>query len=267
MHRIRGPGRFGLLSYENVPVYQPVTPLPGTHLVGVTGMPKPAIGESYEAWEWRMLRRTFAPEELRVHRGLELLDPRFAERLLRLEQQLRKEGIRFFRRETWRSSARQAFLFQRGRARPGSFATATLTSWHNGVDERGQPAGRAADYTVASRDLVRFHEIAAGVGLSSFGADSNDPDHVFLPLRTTPTPNEIALLRLLPRVPHVTLATGRPDGEIVPVGMRPELHASARRFAEEPFAKPPRPRLADPELLRAPWVERIEMVSGPADRH
>src|SRR5688500_20324608 len=57
----RGPGEFGLLSYLDVPIYRPVTPLPGTHVVGVPGMPHPAPGESYEQWEWRVLRTRYGP--------------------------------------------------------------------------------------------------------------------------------------------------------------------------------------------------------------
>src|SRR4051812_35708774 len=64
----RGPGRFGLLSYLDVPVYQPRTPQPGTHIVGVPGMPHPALGESYEQWEWRVLRTTYGPSARTVHR-------------------------------------------------------------------------------------------------------------------------------------------------------------------------------------------------------
>lgn len=249
-HDVWGPGRFGLLYYADVPVYQPSTPLPGTHTIGVPGLPAPARGESYEAWEWRVLQTPFGPEEQRVHRATEMLDPFVASRILRLERRLAEEGIPVRRRETWRSPVRQALLFQRGRSRPGPFATATLTSWHSAVDERGNPAARAADYDVSGRHMARFHQIAAEVGLESFGADSNDPGHVFLPIPISS--DEIALLRLLPRIREVTLATGRPADEPTDPVTRSLQRAAAARWLASPFEPVPevRPsRAPDPELL------------------
>src|SRR5215218_4084721 len=209
----RGPGRFGLLSYLDVAVYQPRTPQPGTHVVGVPGMPRPAPGESYEQWEWRVLRTTYGPSARTIHRETELLDPVFASRLLEFERRLRQRGVRASRRETWRAPERQAFIFQQGRSRPGPIATSTLTSWHNRVDRLGRPSARAADYAVAPRDLPLFHQVAAELVLETYGADSNDPGHVFLPDTEAATGMEVAVLRLLPRVPHVTLETGRPYDE------------------------------------------------------
>ncbi len=208
-----GPGRFGLLSYMDVPVYQPVTALPGTHVVGIPGLPAPAPGESHEAWEWRMLRAIHGADVRTVHRAIELMDPVAASKLLRFEGLLRRAGIPVRRRETWRSPQRQAWIFQQGRSRPGPFATTTLTSWHCRVDRLGRPASRAADYDVSPRHLPRFHALAAEVGLESYGADSNDPGHVFYVGQEWLSPAELAVMRLLPRVPHVTLATGRPDDE------------------------------------------------------
>jgi hypothetical protein len=210
---VRGPGKFGLLSYLDVPVYQPKTPMPGTHVVGVPGMPHPAPGESYEQWEWRVLRTPYGPSARTVHREMELLDPIFATHVMELERRLRAAGIPAYRRETWRSADRQAYLFQQGRSRPGSIATSTLTSWHNRVDRLGHAAARAADYDVPQRDLQAFYQIAQEVGLEAYGADSNDPGHVFLPDEDAASGLEIAVLRLIPRVPHVTLATGRPYDE------------------------------------------------------
>jgi hypothetical protein len=209
----RGPGRFGLLSYLDVPVYQPRTPQPGTHVVGVPGMPRPAPGESYEQWEWRVLRTTYGPSARTVRRETTLLDPVFASRLLELERRLRVRGVRAARRETWRAPERQAYIFQQGRSRPGPIATSTLTSWHNRVDRLGRPSARAADYAVAPRDLPTFHQVAAELVLETYGADSNDPGHVYLPDTESATGMEVAVLRLLPRVPHVTLETGRPYDE------------------------------------------------------
>jgi len=215
----RGPGRFGLLSYLDVPVYQPQTPQPGTHVVGVPGMPHPALGESYEQWEWRVLRTRYGPQADAVHREMELLDPIFATRLMRFERELAARGVHARRRETWRAPERQAFIFQQGRSRPGPVSTSTLTSWHNRVDRNGRAAGRAADYDVSARDLPLFHQIAAEVGIEGYGADSNDPGHVYLADTDAATGMEIAVLRLLPRVPHVTLATGRPFDEPAIPGM------------------------------------------------
>lgn len=209
----RGPGRFGLLSYLDVPVYQPRTPQPGTHVVGVPGMPHPAPGESYEQWEWRVLRSVYGPSARTVHRETALLDPLFASRLVEFERRLRVRGVWAQRRETWRAPERQAFLFQQGRSRPGPIATSTLTSWHNRVDAAGRPSGRAADYEVSNRDLPVFHQVAAELAIESYGADSNDPGHVYLPDTESASGMEIAVLRLLPRVPHVTLETGRPYDE------------------------------------------------------
>lgn len=231
---VRGWGRFGLLSYMDVPVYQPSTPLPGTHVIGIPGLPRPDSGESYEAWEWRMLRTQFGPEATRVHRGTEVLDPFFATRLMQFERRLTEAGVRAYRRETWRAPERQAYIFQQGRSRPGPIATATLTSWHSRRDARGQPAGRAADYNVGAGQLGRFHEIAREMGLGAYGADSNDPGHVYMPGDDVLPDADVIMLRLLPRVPHVTLATGRPVDEM-PVRPRGELLREAAAWVRQPF--------------------------------
>ncbi len=241
---IRGPGRFGLAAYMDVPVYQPITPLPGTHVVGVAGLPGPRQGESFEEWEWRVLRTEYSAAERQANRGLEVLDPFFASRILHLEQRLRDAGVRFGRRETWRSPQRQAFLFQQGRSRPGPLATATLTSWHSRVDVRGMPSARAADYNVSARQMPRFHEIAWEVGLESYGPDSNDPGHVFLPEHEDFPNGEVVLLRLLPRVPVVTLATGRPTDETVSRDQRALWRAASEEFASFAFVPHPVARLA-----------------------
>jgi len=249
----RGPGRFGLLSYLDVPVYQPRTPQPGTHVVGVPGMPHPALGESYEQWEWRVLRTRHGPQANAVHREMELLDPIFATRLMRFERELAARGVRARRRETWRAAERQAFIFQQGRSRPGAVSTTTLTSWHNRVDRNGRPAGRAADYDVAARDLPLFHQVAAQLGIEGYGADSNDPGHVYLPDTDAATGMEVAVLRLLPRVPHVTLATGRPYDEPAIPGMpnhwRELTAIFLSRWVPFPAAEvrlPPPPRIRVP---------------------
>ncbi|HEX8903734.1 MAG TPA: hypothetical protein VF771_02690, partial [Longimicrobiaceae bacterium] len=70
-----------------------------------------------------------------------------------------------------------------------------------------------ADYAVAARDLPIFHQVAAELVLETYGADSNDPGHVYLPDTESASGMEVAVLRLLPRVPHVTLETGRPYDE------------------------------------------------------
>ncbi len=237
--RALGPGRFGLLSYVDVPVYQPATPMPGTHIAGVVGHARPRPWESYEEWEWRVLRTEYGPEVQKVHRGLELLHPFVASRILALEEKLAEEGIPARRRETWRSADRQAYLFQRGRSRPGALATGTLTSWHSQVDERGNPAGRAVDYDVPARHMRRFHEIVASVGLSSFGHDSFDAGHVFLPDHVSVSPREIAMLRVLPRVPEVTLSTGLPVDRPLPPGGRDALRRAAQAFASFAFIRHP----------------------------
>ncbi|HEX5727549.1 MAG TPA: hypothetical protein VFX98_18900 [Longimicrobiaceae bacterium] len=216
---VRGPGRFGLLTYLDVPVYRPLTPQPGTHVVGVPGMPRPRPGETHEEWEWRVLRTAFGPGVRTVRRGTELLDPVFASRLLRFERLLRQRGVRAARRETYRPAERQAFIFQQGRSRPGPIATTTLTSWHNRVDRLGRPAARAADFDVAPAHLPRFHALADSLGLMSYGADSADPGHVYWPDEDAARGMELAVLRLLPRVPHVTLETGRPVDEAPIPGM------------------------------------------------
>ncbi|HET6764386.1 MAG TPA: hypothetical protein VFH27_11960, partial [Longimicrobiaceae bacterium] len=41
---VYGPGAFGLLSYLDVPVYQPRTPMPGSHVVAISGLPGPLEG-------------------------------------------------------------------------------------------------------------------------------------------------------------------------------------------------------------------------------
>ena len=235
----RGPGRFGLLSYLDVPVYQPRTPLPGTHVVGVPGMPHPLPGEGYEQWEWRVLRTTYGPAARVVHHEPELLDPVFGSRLLELERRLRARGVRVVRRETWRAPERQAYLFQQGRSRPGPIVTSTLTSWHNRVDRLGRPSARAADYAVAARDLPAFHQVAAELVLETYGADSNDPGHVYFPDTESATGMEVAVLRLLPRVPHVTLETGRPYDEQPIPGMPNYWRELTALFVTrwEPWAK------------------------------
>ncbi len=263
---VSGPGRFGLLSYSDVPVYQTVTPLPGTHVVGVAGLPHPAIGESYEGWEWRVLRTEYPASARQVRRELELLDPFFATRLMQLEQRLAANGVRAHRRETWRSPERQAYLFQQGRSRPGPLATTTLTSWHSQVNERGEPAARAADYDVAPQHLARFHQIAHEVGLDSFGADSNDPGHVFLPNTEELPPHEIPLLQLLPRVPVVTLASGRPDDERPSHEELARWHERQRDFLVAEFVAYPAPELALRHPPLRPPVATPEPGAAPAHR-
>jgi hypothetical protein len=240
----RGPGRFGLLSYADVPVYQPATPMPGTHLVGVPGQARPLPWESFEEWEWRMLRTDFGPAVHTVHRGLDTLAPDVAARILRLEARLAEEGIRAVRRETWRSPGRQAFLFQQGRSRPGPLATATLTSWHAQVDAAGNPAARAVDYDMPASALPRFHELAWEAGLSSFGPDSHDVGHVFLPAVEGVPGAEIILLRTLPRVAEVTLATGLPTDRPLPLSGRLGVQEASFAFADRPFIPAPSLRIA-----------------------
>ncbi|MBV9773909.1 MAG: hypothetical protein JO040_08160 [Gemmatimonadetes bacterium] len=258
---IRGPGRFGLASYMDVPVYQPATPLPGNHVVGIPGMPGPRPGETYEEWEWRVLRTQYGPEAQRVHRGLDVLDPIFAGRIMRLERALAEAGVHAARRETWRSPERQAFIFQQGRSRPGSFATSTLTSWHSRVDGRGHPAGRAVDYDVPGSQMGRFHEIVRQVGLESYGADSNDPGHVFLPGDESMTMREMSLLRLLPRVPVVTIATGRPESENATRDVIQQFRELARAFINQPLAATPLMELVV-SSLRAPTVHSSAAVAA-----
>lgn len=267
---IRGPGRFGLISYADIPVYQTVTPLPGTHVVGVKGLPRPALHESYEEWEWRVLRTEYPASVRESQRGLELLDPIFAARLIRMEQRLAERGVHARRRETWRSPERQAFLFQQGRSRPGPLATTTLTSWHSQVDERGHPASRAADYDVAGGQMPRFHEIAREVGLETFGADSNDPGHVFLPRTDDLPPLEIPLLQLLPRVPVVTLATGRPDDERPARNEIARWRELQRDFVASEFLPFPAPRVVRSVLALRPAVTPPppggRLTLGPSSR-
>ena len=121
--------------------------------------------------------------------------------------------------------------------RPGPIATTTLTSWHSRVDRLGRPAARAADYNDSARNLPRFHAVAAEIGLQGYGADSNDPGHVYLPDTDAATGAEIAVLRTLPRVMHVTLATGRPEGEWQP----PRALETWRRLTLD-FIRNPVPR-------------------------
>jgi hypothetical protein len=259
---IHGRGRFGLSEYKDVPVYQPATPLPGTHVVGVAGLPGPRPGESYEEWEWRVLRTHYGPESRRAHKGLELLDPQFASRLLDFERRLREAGVRFSRRETWRSPDRQAFLFQSGRSRPGGVVTATLTSWHSRVDSRGQPSARAADYNVPRAQMERFHEVAWSVGLETFGPDSNDAGHVFLPGSDDFPTSELVFLRLLPRVPVVTIATGRPVDEPVSRDRRAELRQAAERFVTEPFFPDATLKLAGLPTASGPILTPVTPPAG-----
>lgn len=248
---ITGPGRFGLLSYVDVPVYQPATPMPGTHVVGAPGHAGPNQGESFEEWERRVLRTEYGIEARMVHTSLALLDPFVAGRIMRFERALENAGIRADRRETWRSPARQAYLFQQGRSRPGPLATATLTSWHSQVDATGTPAGRAVDYDVPWSELRRFHEIAATLGLAGFGADSNDPGHVFVPELAGVPELEIVLLRLLPRVPEVTLATGLPVDRALPRGGAAELRAAVTEFVHGPILPHRLPLLSAPSTAPA----------------
>lgn len=248
----QGPGRFGLLSYLDVPVYRPATPLPGTHTVGIPGMPRPAPGESHEEWEWRVLRTVFGPAVRRVRSDLLDLDPIFLSKVRDFEAELRRRGIPFRRRETYRPAERQGWIFQQGRSRPGPIATTTLTSWHSRVDRLGRPAARAADYDVPASQLGRFHAVAEEVGLHSYGADSNDPGHVYLPDTDAASPAEVAVLRTLPRVSHVTLATGRPDGEWQGPGAAERWRRATLDFISRPL--PRHPALAPPGM---PLPERL----------
>lgn len=250
-----GPGRFGLLSYQDVPVYRPATPLPGTHTVGIPGMPHPLPGESYEQWEWRVLRTNYGPAVRTVQNDLMQLDPVFMSMIRRFEAELRRRGIPASRRETYRTAERQGWIFQQGRVRPGPIATTTLTSWHSRVDRLGRPAARAADYNVSPANLPRFHALAAEIGLESYGADSNDPGHVYLPDTDSATGTEVAALRTLPRVMHVTLATGRPEGEWQPPRALDEWRRKTRDFISQPVPYHPTlqpPSISFPESIALP---------------
>ena len=260
---IRGPGRFGLLSYLDVPVYQPDTPMPGTHIVGIRGHARPMIGESYEEWEWRMLRAPAGPSAHSVHRALDLLHPEVAARIIELERRLRERGVAVRRLETWRSRERQAYLFQQGRSRPGHLATTTLTSWHSPIDSLGRPAGRAADYDVAASQLERFHATVQEVGLQSFGADSNDRGHVFLPPSHSLPAGEVVLLRVLPRVPEVTLQTGLPVDRLLPPGGRASLRQATVEFAREPFVARPTARVAKAFVVPSVMTRHLESKAPP----
>ncbi|MDQ3605335.1 MAG: hypothetical protein M3418_03995 [Gemmatimonadota bacterium] len=253
---VRGRGRFGLLSYANIPVYQSATPFPGTHIVGMAGLPGPRLAESFEEWESRVLRNSYGRDAQRVHSGVEVLDAAFALRIGSLETRLAQQGVTFSRRETWRAPERQEYLFQQGRSRPGPFATTTLTSWHSRTNANGMPAGRAVDYDVPRAQMPRFHEVVRSVGLDSFGADSNDPGHVFLPGEESVPPVEVALLRLLARVPVVTLATGRPYDEYLTRSRLREIRGQAREFVAQPLPGVDMARSRvnplTPELMRGP---------------
>jgi hypothetical protein len=260
--RALGPGRFGL-SYLELPVYRPETPMPGTHVVGVRGHPGPLPGESYEAWEWRVLRTGFGPGVRAVRRDLELLAPDVAPRIVQLEQLMREAGVPVRRLESWRAPDRQGYLFQQGRSRPGPLATTTLTSLHSVVDSVGRPAARAVDYDVPARKLEVFHAIVKMVGLESYGADSNDRGHVYLP---APLPEQdLILLRTLGYVPEVTLATGAPVDEPLPAGGTAALRRASLEFAREPFIERPAARLApSPPAGRLVREPRIAWTAGAA---
>lgn len=260
----RGPGRFGLLSYLDVPVYQPRTPLPGTHVIGIPGLPAPAPGESYEGWEWRVLNTGYGPEVRRAYNGLELLDPVVASKIVRFERALAEAGIRARRRETFRTPERQAFIFQQGRSRPGPVATTTLTSWHCRMDAVGRPAGRAVDYDVPGSQLPRFHQIAQDVGLQGYGSDSNDPGHVYYVGSEWLTGTEVAVMRMMPRVPHVTLATARPTDEVHTAASLALLRQEGRAWAASPFHPVPHvePARLSPSAIHA--VYRGPPPAGPA---
>ena len=90
--------------------------------------------------------------------------------------------------------------------------------------ERGELAEvgvgeRAAALAEGASQFPAFHQAALEVGIESYGADSNDPGHVYLPDTDAATGMELAVLRLIPRVPRVTLATGRPVDETPIPGM------------------------------------------------
>jgi len=241
---VRGPGRFGLLSHTDVPVYQPATPMPGTHMIGVPGQPRPFAFETFEQWEWRVLRRSYGPDIHRTYRDLDVLDPAFAALVRVFEDRLAGSGVRAARLETWRSPERQGYLFQQGRSRPGPLVTTTLTSWHSQMDTSGRPAGRAVDYDVEPGAMRRFHQIAEEVGLVTYGHDSHDPGHVYLPLTDDALEREIIYLRTIPRVPEVTLATGLPVDRSLPPGGVSFLRSRSLSFAELPFIPFPVPALA-----------------------
>jgi len=177
----------------------------------------------------------------------------------RFEAELRRRGIPASRRETYRPAERQAWLFQQGRSRPGPFATTTLTSWHSRVDRLGRPAARAADYNVSGANLPRFHAVAAEIGLQGYGADSNDPGHVYLPDTDAATGAEVSVLRTLPRVMHVTLATGRPEGEYQPRGALEDWRRATRDFISQPV--PFYPALQPPQI---PMPDSVAPIRRPA---
>jgi hypothetical protein len=113
----------------------------------------------------------------RVERDIELVHPELRVRVERVIDRMREEhGHRVDVVETLRHQARQNFLFEQGRSRPGPVVTWTRNSNHSD--------GRAVDVIIdGSYDnpaaYARLGRIAAQEGLRTLGA--RDPGHLELP--------------------------------------------------------------------------------------
>ena len=111
-----------------------------------------------------------------MDRNPENLDPEFRDRLGRVMERMEKEfGHRVRMVEGYRSSERQAHLFEQGRTRPGPVVTWTQESLHS--------QGRAADLQVDGswenpQAYARLQRVAQEEGLQTLGA--KDAGHVQL---------------------------------------------------------------------------------------
>ena len=135
-----------------------------------------AVVEEHE--EATNAEETAAPADIRhADRDLERLDPVFRQRLERVIERMESEhGHSVNIVEAHRSQARQDFLYQQGRTRPGNVVTWTRNSNHT----QGRAVDVMIDGTYSNRaGYERLAQIAAEEGLHTLGA--KDPGHIELP--------------------------------------------------------------------------------------
>jgi hypothetical protein len=149
-----------------------------THLIStITSWPA-TRGMTIDEYEERALgRRDFPPNVNQAINSLDYLDPDVAEDYRRLAAGADSAGIPLSVRETYRPQARQIYLFQQGRSRPGPEVTWTLTSNHR--DNRALDLGTTPS---------GYRWLDANAGRYGFNRLAGDAPHIEKP----PVVDEIA---------------------------------------------------------------------------
>lgn len=146
-------------------------------------------GESWEQYESRVLARTSFSPDTAARSDTGSLEPDVRTSAESLLAAAKAEGVNLSVGETRRTQERQEMLFQKGRSKPGTPVTWTLTSNHT--------PGRALDLNGDPSAYAWLQANAPKFGFSTMG--DMDPGHVAIPApaqsaksTTLPTPKLVA---------------------------------------------------------------------------